>query len=411
MDELRRVDAFAGAAGIVQPFLLRVNPGVRVDTHESIATGHESTAFGVPAADACATIAVASSLANVRFLGLHAHIGSQVPTSEPFMRELDVLVALAARLREDHGIAVEMLDMGGGFAITYTDEWTPSIADIAAAAERRLGVPCGELGLPLPTLAAEPGRSIVGNPGISLYRVGDRRTLGDGRTVIAVDGGMSDNIRPMLYDARYTVALASRAGGPVPEMVSIVGRHCESGDVLADAVTLPSDVERGDLLAFAATGAYTYPLASTYNRIGRPAVVAVDEGHASVWVRREGSGDLDRLEAPAPRKAPDADPPEGITIRPAAPERRPVVPVVLEGDRRRGPVRAERGGRTRRRASIARGSVDRGPTGRRRSSPSTATASSGTSTSSASRIPSRGTSRRSGSRCRPIAVDEGSVAC
>jgi len=124
----------------------------------------------------------------------------------------------------------------------------------------------------------------------TLYRVGDRRTLGDGRTVIAVDGGMSDNIRPMLYDARYTVAPASRRRGPVDETVTIVGRHCESGDVLADAVALPSDVERGDLLAFAATGAYTYPLASTYNRVGRPAVVAVEDGRATVWVRREGSG-------------------------------------------------------------------------------------------------------------------------
>jgi diaminopimelate decarboxylase len=320
LDELRRLDAFAGAAGIEQPFLLRVNPGVRVDTHESIATGHESTAFGVPAAVAPATAAAAAPLANIRFLGLHAHIGSQVPAAEPFMRELDVLVALAARLREDHGIAVEMLDMGGGFAITYTDERTPSVSEIAAAAERRLRVPCGELGLPVPTLVAEPGRSIVGNPGITLYRVGDRRTLGDGRTVIAVDGGMSDNIRPMLYDARYTVALASRQGGSLAEIVTIVGRHCESGDVLADAVMLPSDVERGDLLAFAATGAYTYPLASTYNRVGRPAVVAVEEGRASVWIRREESGDLDRLEAPAPLRMPEADPPAGITLRPAAPE-------------------------------------------------------------------------------------------
>ena len=319
-DELRRLDAFAGAAGVVQPFLLRVNPGVRVDTHESIATGHESTAFGVPAIAAPATIAGAASFANVRFLGLHAHIGSQVPAVEPFMREIDVSVALAEKLRQDHGIAVEMVDMGGGFAITYTDERTPSFADIAVAAERRLRVPCGELGLPLPTLAAEPGRSIVGNPGVTLYRVGDRRTLGDGRTVIAVDGGMSDNIRPMLYDARYTVALASRPGGPVEETVTIVGRHCESGDVLADAVALPSDVQRGDLVAFAATGAYTYALASTYNRVGRPAVVAVDDGRATVWVRREGSGDLDRLEAPAPRTVPDANPPAGITLRPAAPE-------------------------------------------------------------------------------------------
>src|SRR6185295_7821298 len=125
LDELRRLDAFAEAAGIVQPFLLRVNPGVRVDTHEAIATGHESTAFGVPATAAPGTVAAAASLPHLRFLGLHAHIGSQVPTTEPFLRELDVLVALTSRLREDHGIAVEMLDMGGGFATTYTDERVP----------------------------------------------------------------------------------------------------------------------------------------------------------------------------------------------------------------------------------------------------------------------------------------------
>ncbi len=320
LDELRRLDAFAGVAGVVQPFLLRVNPGLRVDTHESIATGHESTAFGVPAAAVPETVAAVASLPHLRFLGLHAHIGSQVLTTEPFLRDIDVLVALTARLREQYGIAVEVLDMGGGFAITYTDEATPSIAETAAAAELRLSVLCGEHGLHVPTLAAEPGRSIVGNAGVTLYRVGDRRTLGDGRTVIAVDGGMSDNIRPMLYDARYTVALASRPGGSISGPVTIVGRHCESGDVLADGVTLPSDVERGDLLAFAATGAYTYSLASTYNRVGRPAVVAVREGQTSVWIRREESGDLDRLEAPAPRAVLAEDPPSGITFRPAQPE-------------------------------------------------------------------------------------------
>jgi ribosomal protein S18 acetylase RimI-like enzyme len=266
------------------------------------------------------TVAAAASLTHLRFLGLHAHIGSQVLTTEPFLRELDVLVALTARLREQHGIAVEVLDMGGGFGITYTDERTPSVSELGAAAERRLRVPCGERGLPVPTLVAEPGRSIAGNACITLYRVGDRRTLGDGRTVIAVDGGMSDNIRPMLYDARYTVALASRPGGPPTEPVTVVGRHCESGDVLAQDVTLPSDVGRGDLLAFAATGAYTYSLASTYNRVGRPAVVAVREGRAAVWIRREETGDLDRLEAPAPRAVSAQDPPPGITLRPAQPE-------------------------------------------------------------------------------------------
>ncbi len=319
-DELRRLDGFAGAADVTQRFLLRVNPGLRVDTHESIATGHESTAFGVPAPAVSETVAAAASLPHLRFLGLHAHIGSQVLTIEPFLRELDVLVALTARLRERHGIAVDVLDIGGGFGITYTDERTPSVSDMGAAAERRLRVPCGERGLPVPTLVAEPGRIIVGNAGVTLYRVGDRRTLGDGRVVIAVDGGMSDNIRPMLYDARYTVALASRRGGSLRESVTIVGRHCESGDVLADRVTLPADVERGDLIAFAATGAYTYSLASTYNRVGRPAVVAVGEGHTSVWIRREEPGDLDRLEAPAPRAVFTEDPPTGITLRSAQPE-------------------------------------------------------------------------------------------
>jgi diaminopimelate decarboxylase len=319
-DELRRLDAIAGAAGVVQPFLLRVNPGLRVDTHESIATGHGSTAFGVPAPALSETVVAAASLSHLRFLGLHAHIGSQILTTEPFLRELDVLVALAMGLRERHGIAVEVLDMGGGFGITYTGEASPTVRETAAAAKRQLRISFGEHGLPMPTLAAEPGRSIAGNAGITLYRVGDRRTLGDGRIVIAVDGGMSDNIRPMLYDARYTVALASRRGGPLSDSVTIVGRHCESGDVLAEDISLPADVGRGDLLAFAATGAYTYSLASTYNRVGRPAVVAVREGQASVWIRREEPGDLDRLEAPAPRAVPTQDLPAGISLRPAQPE-------------------------------------------------------------------------------------------
>lgn len=319
LDELRRLAVFAAAAGVVQPFLLRVNPGLRVDTHESIATGHEATAFGVPASKVPETIEAAATLSHLRFFGLHAHVGSQVPTTEPFLRELEVLVDLAAELRDRHGIAVDLLDMGGGFGITYTDEATPSVQEAASAAAARLAALCRERGLPEPTLAAEPGRSIVGNAGVTLYRVGDRRTLGDGRTVITVDGGMSDNIRPMLYDARYTVALATRPGAARGETMTIVGRHCESGDVLADSVSLPADVERGDLLAFAATGAYTYPLASSYNRVGRPAVVAVRDGRPTLWIRREEAVDLDRLEVPMPRAVPPRDPPAGIALRPAEP--------------------------------------------------------------------------------------------
>jgi diaminopimelate decarboxylase len=316
IDELRRLDLTAGSGGVVQPFLLRVNPGIQVDTHESIATGHEATAFGVPARDVSTVIASAGALTNVRFLGLHAHIGSQVPDAEPFLHEIDVLVDLAATSR-DRGAAVGLIDMGGGFGITYTDETPPSIEEIAARSLERLQSRCRDRGLPIPTLAAEPGRSIVGPAGVTLYRVGDRRMLADGRTVVAVDGGMSDNIRPMLYDARDTVAPANRSAEGEGTTMTIVGRHCESGDVLADDVLLPADIERGDLLVFAATGAYTYPLANSYNRVGRPAVVGVRDGRATPWVRREEPGDLDRLEAPAPRRVPPADPPAGITLRPA----------------------------------------------------------------------------------------------
>jgi diaminopimelate decarboxylase len=318
-EELRRLDAVARTAGVVQSFLLRVNPGVRVDTHEAIATGHESTAFGMPTEVVPDALAATSTLPHLRFLGLHAHIGSQVPTIEPFLREVDILVELMGALTDRLGLAVELLDIGGGFAITYTDETLPTIDGSASAILGRLASRCAERSLPVPTLAAEPGRSIVGNAGLTLYRVGDRRVLGDGRTVIAVDGGMSDNIRPMLYDATYTVALAGRPGASQRETVTIVGRHCESGDVLADSVILPADVERGDLLAFAATGAYTYSLASAYNRVGRPAVVAVHDGKGTVWVRREEAADLDRLEVPASGSVPAADLPAGIVLRSAEP--------------------------------------------------------------------------------------------
>lgn len=319
VDELRRLDAIASEAGSVQPFLLRVNPGVRVDTHEAIATGHEHTAFGVPAAAVADAVAASASLRHVRFLGLHAHIGSQVPAAEPFLHEVDVLLELAVAIRDRLGVAVEVLDVGGGFGITYTDEAIPPVTEVASAISERMAVRCEELGVAVPTLAAEPGRSIVGNAAVTLYRVGDRRVLGDGRTVIAVDGGMSDNIRPMLYDARYTVGLANRPGAPGSRTVTIVGRHCESGDVLAESTALPADVERGDLLAFAATGAYTYPLASVYNRVGRPAVVAVRDGRPTLWLRREEAADLDRLEVAAPREAHPSAPPAGIALRPAEP--------------------------------------------------------------------------------------------
>lgn len=318
LDELLRVEHVAAAAGAVQPFILRVNPGVGVDTHAAIATGHEATAFGAPIPAVPGAIAQAALLPHIRFVGLHAHIGSQVPDIAPFLEEADVLVELAAELLQQHGLTTGLLDIGGGFGITYTDERMPGVGPAAEAIIDRITRRCADLGLPVPRVAAEPGRSIVGNAGVTLYRVGDRRVLGDGRTAISVDGGMSDNLRPMLYDARYAVALANRASAAAEGTVTIVGRHCESGDVLADGVPLPGDVGPGDLLAFAATGAYTYPLASAYNRVGRPAVVAVEDAQPTLWLRREDAADLDRLEATTSRSEPHAKPP-GIVFRPAEP--------------------------------------------------------------------------------------------
>ena len=395
----------------MQPFLLRVNPGVarrhaRVDRDRPRVDGVRG-AGGRRARDGRGR-GLARAPPLPRSPRAHRLPGPRRRTVHARARRVG---GADGRLREEHGIAVEMLDMGGGFAITYTDERTPSVADIAAAAERRLRVPCGELGLPVPTLAAEPGRSIVGNAAVTLYRVGDRRTLGDGRTVIAVDGGMSDNIRPMLYDARYTVALASRPRWP--------GRRDRdrSSGATANPVTcsptrstLPSDVERGDLLAFAATGAYTYPLASTYNRVGRPAVVAVERWACDRVGPARGAG------RPGPARGARAA--EGARRRIRPPASRSARP------RPRTPGRSWRSGRrssaragtsaakrsTRRRASIARGSVVRGPTERRRWWRSTPAASWDTSTSSARRIPSRDTSRRSASRSRPTGAGRASVA-
>jgi ribosomal protein S18 acetylase RimI-like enzyme len=170
----------------------------------------------------------------------------------------------------------------------------------------------------MPVVAAEPGRSLIGPAGITLYRVGTVRTVA-GRRVVAVDGGMSDNPRPALYGARYSVALASAPLAGPTSGATIAGKHCESGDVLADRVELPVALGRGDLLAFAATGAYTYPMASVYNRVGRPAVVAVRLGESRPWLRREDAADLDRLEVPAYRRPPELAVPDGVTIRPADP--------------------------------------------------------------------------------------------
>lgn len=316
-EELERLDGIARELGAVQDVMLRVLPEVGAGAHRAIRTGEAGSKFGTPVAEIPDLVARAMALAGVRPVGLHAHIGSQVLEVDPYLAAIDVLLDLLVDLRERTGFEADLLDLGGGFGVAYTDETPLRLDELAPALLERVREGARRRGLRVPHTFVEPGRSVVGQAMVTVYRVVTVKVR-DGVPVVAVDGGMSDNIRPMLYGARYRVAFASppRTDGPV--RTRIVGRHCESGDVLAPEVELPGVPRPGDLLAFAATGAYTYSMASTYNRVGRPAVVGVEGGRARLWLRREDAADLDRLEVAVapPRTAP---PPPGVEIRPARP--------------------------------------------------------------------------------------------
>jgi diaminopimelate decarboxylase len=328
-EELERLERVASDRGTVQDVLLRVIPGVGAGAHRAIRTGGAGTKFGIPPDRVSDAVALALRLPHVRPVGLHAHIGSQVLEAEPYLREVDVVLDLLADLRASLGFDAEVVDVGGGFGVAYTNERPFSLDELAPTLLERVHAGAERRGLrPLHTLV-EPGRSVVGSAMVTLYRVGAVKEV-DGRTLVAVDGGMSDNIRPMLYGARYTVAIASAGRAGTPTVVDVVGRHCESGDVLASEVKLPFAVGRDDLLAFAATGAYTYTMASNYNRVGRPAIVAVRDGRATVWLRREDDADLARLEAPPAATSADRTGARGadragatamsrVQIRPATP--------------------------------------------------------------------------------------------
>ncbi len=291
-DELDRLDAVARAAGVVQPIILRVIPEIAVATHEAIATGHAQSKFGTPLAEAPLVARRAASLAGVRLDGLQAHAGSQLFAIDAYLAVLRVLIDVAVAAE----IQAAILDVGGGFGVTYGDEPPLDIAALSLALHEecaRASVDGRLRGAPV--LQVEPGRALVANPGLTLYRILGRKRAG-GRTLVAVDGGMSDNVRPALYDAHHEVRAAGRTLGDATEQITVVGRHCESGDVLAPAVALPAGLARGDLVAVGATGAYTYPLASIYNRFGRPAVIGVLGEEATLWIRREEADDMDRLD-------------------------------------------------------------------------------------------------------------------
>jgi diaminopimelate decarboxylase len=282
--------ADAGGARV----LARVTLGVDADTHEAIRTGHHGSKFGLPpdAAERLVSDALARGL---DVLGLHVHVGSQLADFDAQAETIVRLASFAARCRRNLDWTARVADLGGGFGIRHhPDEHVPEAAELARSAAATARTAFTEVGLPEPEVWLEPGRSLVGRAGVTLYRVGAVKRLPE-RTWVAVDGGMSDNPRPQLYDARYTALSAARAAETPDEPVSVAGMHCESGDVLIDDVTLPAP-RRGDLLAVPATGAYTLAMSSNYNGVGRPAAVLVAGGDATLIRRRETVDDLLGLE-------------------------------------------------------------------------------------------------------------------
>lgn len=300
--EIERVAAAATRLGRTQAVRLRVNSGVHAHTHEFLATSHEDQKFGITLSDAAELVAAIRAHDSLDFRGLHCHIGSQIFDAAGFAESAARLLSLHAELLADG--PVPELNLGGGFGIAYTAADTPTpLEELAAGMAAAVAAECARLQIPLPHIAIEPGRSIVGPGGITLYEVGTTKqvTVPDAasnadddvtRLYVSVDGGMSDNARPALYDADYTVRVANRAPAAQPRLVRVAGKHCESGDIVVDADYLPGDVTPGDLLAVAATGAYCFSLASNYNYLGRPPVVAVRGGVARVIVRGETETDL-----------------------------------------------------------------------------------------------------------------------
>ena len=303
-EEIARLAFVVDPDGMSQParrprVLVRVTTGVEAHTHEFMATAHDDQKFGFSLASGAADEAVRRVLAcpDLELAGLHSHIGSQIFDTAGFEVAAHRVLELAVRIRDEHGVEIDELDLGGGFGIAYTDEDSaPEVKELAPSIRDIVDRQCRAAGLSRPRLTVEPGRGIAGPGTITIYEVGTIKDVDGLRTYVSVDGGMSDNIRTALYDATYTCALVSRASDAPPMLTRVVGKHCESGDIVVRHAYLPSDLAPGDLLAVAATGAYCRSISSNYNHVPRPPVVAVRDGQARPIVRRETLDDLLRLD-------------------------------------------------------------------------------------------------------------------
>jgi len=295
-EELDAINSIAAEKGKKQPILLRLTPGIDPHTYEAVATGKVDSKFGtaIETGQALEMVGYALKLSNIDLKGFHCHVGSQVFGEDVYERASDIMLAFMAQCRDQFGVMLEQLDMGGGYGVRYVD--TDGYVDIPAAIGRvaaHMKEKCAELGMELPNISMEPGRSIVADAGLTLYSVGTIKKITGYKNYVSVDGGMTDNPRYALYGSKYTVYLASRANDPKDLVADVVGRCCESGDMLQPNVSLP-EPKRGEILAVCTTGAYNYSMASNYNRVNRPATVMVTPETSYVAVKRESLEDLVR---------------------------------------------------------------------------------------------------------------------
>lgn len=294
VDELNKINEIAKELNKIADILFRIKPGIDAHTHSFVQTGQIDSKFGVALenGEAREIIGIASKMSNVKIVGIHCHIGSQIFELEPFCLAAKVMLGFAKEIKQDFGIEIEELNLGGGFGIKYVDGETPIEYDkYIEAVAKVVKEECKRLGISLPVIVMEPGRSIVAPAGLTLYTVGSVKEIKDVRTYLSVDGGMADNPRYIMYGAEYQAVLVENPKGNPDTTVTVAGKCCESGDVLIRDAKLPK-AKAGDLLAVLATGAYNYSMASNYNRIPRPPVVMIKDKKPFLAVRRETFEDI-----------------------------------------------------------------------------------------------------------------------
>ena len=297
IEELIAVNRIAGEMDKDQKVLLRLTPGIDPHTYAAVATGNVDSKFGsaIETGQAEEITLFALSLPNIRLSGFHCHVGSQVFDSDVFLRSADIMLTFIAKMAHEHDYVAQELDLGGGYGVRYLDsDPTIDIAASIAQVAQMLKDKAAELNIPLPAIRMEPGRSIVADAGLTLYRVGTIKKIPGYKNYVSVDGGMTDNPRYALYRSPYTVLLANKLNESCDFVCSVVGRNCESGDILQENVSLPASVTRDDILAVLTTGAYNYAMASNYNRVPRLPIVMVKDGADYLAVRRETLDDLIR---------------------------------------------------------------------------------------------------------------------